>query len=167
MKIIIIGLTVLFFCFSTQTQAAWSFTESKDQFTGVVTFTASYDVELMSTGFTSFGLRCDTKSDYAKNALVWFSSEMPLAYYKEDIKFTIIANDRTFWFNGEMFSNSMSGGYASIQDDSQRDYLIDALAKGHDVAFRIDPDGPGEVRDQRLTLTGSSKAIEQWKAKCL
>lgn len=178
MKALWSGVTVFLFCLSTQAAAvSWKFSKNEDRFEQETTYTAkiAYDqvieftdmIGVNITEFMSFGLRCDVKNKVVENILVRFSFEKPLAYYGSKIRFMIDANDQVFRFDGQMFSNSMSSGFASIKYHEKRDELVEALAKGRHVSFKVDPDGKGENREEALTLKGSSKAIAQWKRECL
>lgn len=188
MKGIIAGALLGSFCGSlvagygplpTKDSITWKFSASEDRFAGETTYTAktAYDqvvgytdqVGFYKTEYMSLGLRCDVTDGVVENALLRFSFEMPLAYYSIPIDFMVMidADGKVFRFEGKMFANSMSSGYASIKDHDDLTELLDELSRGKGVTFKIDPRGKGEDREESLTLKGSANAIAQWKQYCL
>jgi hypothetical protein len=163
----------------TKDSIIWKFSASEDRFAGETTYTAktAYDqvvgftdqVGFYETEYMSLGLRCDVTEGVVKSALLSFSFEMPLAYYSAPVDFMVMvgADGKVFRFDGKMFANSMSSGYASIKDHDDLPELLDELSRGKGVTFKIDPRGKGEDREESLTLKGSANAIAQWKQHCL
>jgi hypothetical protein len=161
----------------TEREYTWQLSTTSDRFEEETTYTAKTAYEkivgytdtigLYKKEFMSLGLRCDVSKGSVKKIMIRFSFERPLAYYSVPILFMVDANDQVFRFRGNMFSNSMSSGYASIEDHEQLNELLDALSRGKAAVFKVDPDGSGEDREESVTLRGSAKAIAQWKKHCL